>query len=188
MLSLRRGDRRGFTLVELIVVLVVMAALAAVITPAVIGRLGQGEAGAMSQNLRSVATAVERFRTDVGRYPDSLQHLVALPATARDVCGNVLPAAFRAEWSGPYLTRAITPAGIRTGTSLILRDVTRSPALSSISTPTGTLVVQATGVDQTLAQELDVAFDGTTSLSSGTIRWSSATGGTLFYDIPIRGC
>lgn len=185
------ADRRGFTLLELVIVLVIMAALAAVITPQLLGRLNQGEAGAMTQNLRSLSTAIERFRADVGRYPDSIQHLVTLPNTARDVCGNPLPAAFRAQWSGPYLTRTVTTAGIPTGSSTILRDVARTPASSSLAAPLGTLTVTANEVERTTAEALDRVFDGTTSLSAGTIRWTAGTAadrGWLYYDLPIRGC
>lgn len=187
----RAASRRGFTLIELVVVLVVMAALAAIITPQLAGRLTDGEAGALSQNLTTLSTGMQRFRNDVGRYPDSIQHLVSLPGTARDVCGNLLPAAFRAEWSGPYLTRTVAVNGIVSGTSTILRDITRVPTTSSPSAPVGTLTLRADGVDRVTADAIEADFDGNANLDAGTIEWdvgSDPSRGTLLYNIPVRGC
>lgn len=176
---------------ELVVVLAVTAMLAAVLAPQVMGRLRGSEVTSLARNLQTVAGAIEQFRADVGRYPDSVQHLVSLPAGRRDACGYLLPGAFSRAWAGPYLSRRVADTGIVSNSSTILLDIGRSPALSSPADPLGTLIITAEGVDRATAEGLEAAFDGSYDPSGGTVRWiasASADRGTLYYDIPIRGC
>lgn len=101
------GRDSGFTLLELLVVLAIMGLLAAIIGPNVIGYLGRGKSQAAAVQARSVATALNLFRVDVGRYPTEAEGLDALlkaPATAPGWNGPYLPEAkgIIDPWGNPY--------------------------------------------------------------------------------------
>jgi general secretion pathway protein G len=76
--SLRKS--RGFTLIELMVVVLILGVLAAVIVPNVIGSADTAKAGAAKQDVASLMQALKLYRLDNGRYPSSDQGLGALSA------------------------------------------------------------------------------------------------------------
>lgn len=175
--------RRGFTLIEVLVVLAVLAALVAVIAPMIAGRAREGTAVAVANNLRAIRTSVASFRQDVRRYPSTLTYLTTAPAgTPTDACGNNIPPAFVARWEGPYLRRSFPAGGLVSGDALILPDLVRTGGT------VGELTVQAIRVDQSAAVTLDDEFDGDSDLNAGAIQWTAAGEDTLAYVTPIRGC
>lgn len=100
----RRPDRRrGFTLIEIMVVITILGILAALIVPRVVGRTDDAKFAAARQDIASIMQALKLYRLDNGRYPTSEQGLAALIAkpTAEPVPGN---------WkSGGYLERSGVP-------------------------------------------------------------------------------
>jgi general secretion pathway protein G len=90
----------GFTLVELLVVLVILVLIASIVGPRVIGYLGSSRTKAANVQIESLVTAVELFRIDVGRYPTSAEGLEALVKPASNIKG----------WTGPYLAKPDLPA------------------------------------------------------------------------------
>lgn len=95
----RSGREAGFTLVELLVVLVILVLIASIVGPRVINYLGSSRAKAANVQIESLVTAVELFRLDVGRYPTSAEGLGALVKAPGSVRG----------WAGPYLTKPDVP-------------------------------------------------------------------------------
>jgi general secretion pathway protein G len=95
---LHRASRRalssaGFTLVELLVVLAILALLAGIVGPKVLGQLGGAKAKTAAVQIADLEKTLELFKLDVGRYPtaeEGLEALVKKPANAT-------------AWSGPYL-------------------------------------------------------------------------------------
>ena len=90
--SVRRGER-GFTLVELLLVLVILGILAAIVVPKFGGRTEQARITAAVTQISTFGTALNAFEVDTGSYPrgeDGLRQLLVAPA---DVTG----------WRGPYL-------------------------------------------------------------------------------------
>jgi general secretion pathway protein G len=68
---------RGFTLVELMVVLTVIALLLSVVVPDYVGRLRRAEEAVLKENLMMMRDALDKHYGDAGRYPSNLQDLVA---------------------------------------------------------------------------------------------------------------
>jgi len=79
---LARPTARGFTLIELITVMVILAILAAVIVPKFTGRTEQAKETAAKAEIKSLKTAVDMFEADNQRFPPDLQSLVVRPGSA----------------------------------------------------------------------------------------------------------
>jgi general secretion pathway protein G len=69
--------RLGFTLVELMVVLAVIALLLSVVVPDYMGRMRRAEEAVLEQNLVLMRESLDKHYADTGRYPTSLEELVA---------------------------------------------------------------------------------------------------------------
>jgi len=91
-------DQRGFSLIELLVVIIILGLLAGLVGPRLFGRVGQSKQAAARAQIELLGAALDQYRLDVGAYPPSgvgLQALVQNP--------NVL------NWNGPYLKKTFVP-------------------------------------------------------------------------------
>jgi general secretion pathway protein G len=70
--------RRGFTLVEIMVVVVILGILAVLVVPRVVGRTDEARATAAKQDVAAIMQALRLYRLDNGRYPTTDQGLAAL--------------------------------------------------------------------------------------------------------------
>jgi general secretion pathway protein G len=91
-------DRRGFTLVELLVVMVIVGLLLALVGPKVFSKLGKGKQTAAKAQIELLGQTLDHFRLDVGRYPTTQEGLGAL------VTNPGIP-----NWDGPYLNKKDVP-------------------------------------------------------------------------------
>ena len=88
---------RGFTLLELLVVMVIIGLLAGYVGPRFFSQIGKSEVKAARAQLDALEKALDHYRLDTGRYPTTEQGLAAL---------NERPAN-EAKWGGPYLKKAV---------------------------------------------------------------------------------
>lgn len=68
--------RRGFTLIELMVVMAIIATLMAIVAPRYFEHLHRAKESALRETLHVVRDAIDKFHGDTGRYPDSLEEMV----------------------------------------------------------------------------------------------------------------
>ncbi len=90
----RRG--RGFTIIEVLVIITIMGIIAAVVVPRLFGRIGQSRQAKAMSDASSIATTVNTFLIDMGKLPDTgnLDFLMTAPSGVSGTSGT---------WRGPYL-------------------------------------------------------------------------------------
>jgi general secretion pathway protein G len=89
--------RRGFTLLELLVVMVIIGLLAGYVGPRLFAQIGRSEVKVARAQIDGLQKALDQYRLDAGRYPATGQGLAALRARPGD----------EPKWAGPYLTKAV---------------------------------------------------------------------------------
>jgi len=72
-----RRRRAGFTLIELMVVLAIIALLLSIVAPHYAGRMDRAEVTVLRENLALMRDALDKYYADAGRYPETLDELVA---------------------------------------------------------------------------------------------------------------
>lgn len=88
---------RGFTLLELLVVLVVLGLLAGIVGPKYFNQLGKSEAKVARAQVESLVKALDLYRLEIGHYPSTEQGLQVLVSAPGDI----------PQWDGPYLQRGV---------------------------------------------------------------------------------
>jgi general secretion pathway protein G len=88
--------RKGFTLLELLVVIVIIGLLAGYVAPRYFSQVGKSEIQVAKAQIESLEKALDQFRLDTRRYPTAEEGLDVLVSRPANVQG----------WSGPYLKKA----------------------------------------------------------------------------------
>lgn len=92
-----RRQLLGFTLLELLVVMVIIGLLAAYVGPRYFAQLGKSEQSAAKAQIEALAKALDTYRLDTGYYPTTDKGLNALVVKPND----------EPKWQGPYLQKAV---------------------------------------------------------------------------------
>lgn len=87
----------GFTLLELLVVLVIIGLLVGYVAPRYFAQVGKSEVKVARAQIKSLEDALDQYRLDVGHYPSTEQGLAALFTQPEG----------EARWQGPYLKKAV---------------------------------------------------------------------------------
>lgn len=88
---------KGFTLLELLVVMVIIGLLAAYVGPRYFSQIGKSEQSAAKAQIEGLAKALDTYRLDTGHYPSTEKGLNAL----------VVKPADEPKWQGPYLQKSV---------------------------------------------------------------------------------
>lgn len=89
--------RKGFTLLELLVVMVIIGLLAGIVAPQYFAQLGKSNTKVARAQIEAFSQALDQYRLDQGRYPSTEQGMGALRVAPTDAV----------RWQGPYLKRDI---------------------------------------------------------------------------------
>lgn len=100
-----RIGNTGFTLIELMVVLVILGLLVGLVGPRLFGRVDSSKVQVAETQIKMLRGALQAYRLDIGRFPSTAEGLTALIRPPPEV------AAF---WSGPYVDDEIPPDPWRT--------------------------------------------------------------------------
>jgi general secretion pathway protein G len=86
-------DERGFSLIEVMVVLVIIGLIVGLVGPRLVGRVGKAKQKTAKAQIELLCTAVDTFKLDMGRYPKELKELVQQIDDKK--------------WEGPYLPKQL---------------------------------------------------------------------------------
>jgi len=95
-----RSKPQGFTLIEILVVIIVLGLLAALVGPRILGRVSEARSATARTQIDLLGLALDNYRLDNGVYPTTEQGLVALQEKPSR---EPLPL----NWRGPYLKKAV---------------------------------------------------------------------------------
>ncbi|WP_102798345.1 type II secretion system major pseudopilin GspG [Bowmanella denitrificans] len=92
---MKNNKQRGFTMIELLVVLVILGLLAGLVGPQFFGKVDSSKVRTAETQVKMLKMALQTYRLDVGRYPAKLDDLRSAPGDAQNY------------WAGPYLDEAV---------------------------------------------------------------------------------
>jgi general secretion pathway protein G len=95
----RRDSQRGFTLIEMLVVITIIGMIMGLIGPRVLNYMSESKVKTARIQIQSFGNALDLFYLDVGRYPTTAEGLAALVRPSGGVNG----------WAGPYLKGGVVP-------------------------------------------------------------------------------
>ena len=96
-IDVKPSSKKGFTLVEILVVMVIIGLIASLVGPRLFPKLGKGKQSAAKAQIELLGQALDQLRLDVGRYPTTQEGLNALMVNPGGID----------QWEGPYLKKEL---------------------------------------------------------------------------------
>ena len=104
MSKMIKRNSRGFTLIEMLIVIVVIAILALIVIPRLLGAGRKAKESALRGDLQQLRNAIQQFEADCGDYPSAISQLMTAPSAGATGGGGI--ALDVGAWKGPYLRTA----------------------------------------------------------------------------------
>ena len=99
-------QKKGFTLIEIMLVVIILGILAAMVVPKLTGRSDEARRSVAKTDIESnLALAIDLYEVDIGTYPDSLDDLLRAPSDATNWKGPYLKKKPLDPWGKPYIYR-----------------------------------------------------------------------------------
>lgn len=199
---MRTGTRRatgGFTLIEVLVIIALLAAIVAIVSPTLFSQLEKGDVTHLTGDATSVGSGIKTFRVDVSpSFPGDAEDLVHAITTADQ---SVEDAAYTAgqvnRWAGPYLEIDIAEGDVAGATDVAFETAFGASLLSDFwrfdsATSTGGndpepaagsgdwIAVRVSGMSQDAFDAVDAEADGGDGADAGRYRYDPATN-ILYY-------
>ncbi|NCP65646.1 MAG: type II secretion system major pseudopilin GspG [Paraglaciecola sp.] len=92
---MKKSVKNGFTMIELLVVLVILGLLAGLVGPQFFGKVDSSKVRTAETQVKMLKMALQTYRLDIGSYPAALNDLRTAPASAKG------------RWDGPYLDETL---------------------------------------------------------------------------------
>lgn len=193
--------RKGFTLIEILVTLLILSILVAILAPGVIGQLGKEDPVRVAEDLTAIKTGVNLFRLNVRpQFPGDLEDLAFAPSTAgdRDINGALYSSGASNKWKGPYVDLSIaesadtSTASIPTGFGGSIQagfrkctNATGAECVAPSGSNKGFLTIRLTGIDATQFTALNDLIDGegeSSPTSTGKLRFKAGSTSPVWSD------
>lgn len=195
--SARVADRSGSTFLVVLAMIGVFVAMAAVVTPGLVGALEFQRIEESAGRLERYDRAIGKFAVDVSSNPGTITQLTRqIVSTDLNSCGllynNRQLKLDDGPWMGPYVMRVVPSNGLLPlGIGTIQNQLIRDPILAANKNDSGNLIIRVGDVELRSAQALDLRIDGAVDATTGKVRWGVVDAEsfvTLDYTIPITGC
>lgn len=157
-------SRSGFTLIELMVVIAIIAVLAAVVAPQVFRQVEKGRIASVISFYNSVKVAATNYYLDVRAWPPTCGVSSSCDTEPGSFIINAIPPL--PGWDGPYLDRWPAPTGNPFGGYYDWRNLPLNPEFGPFAPERFITLPMPT----TAAQRLDVQIDGTINAGSGIVQ------------------
>lgn len=176
----------GFSLLEILVALTLIALLVGTLVPAVINQVSRGEATRVMDDLRGIENAAKSFRVDVNRWPADLEDLTtAISSTDQTFFAVAYPPGVLSQWKGPYLEGTVVADGGTLGSAggATILDNFISKSLNGQAY----LTIQVSSVESSTMEAISTTIDGNNDLTDGDTggRVRSAAGNLLYLAAPV---
>ena len=176
---MKNNKKKGFTLVELLVVIGIIAILAAVVAPNAFKAVEKSKIATAEADTKAIGTAYSSYHIDTTKYiTDATKaNLVTDP-------GSAVPG-----WNGPYIERIKDKNPW--GGNYTIKDVVAVGAVAAVATPFAAgeenrSYIEITSVSTEAKEKIESDLDGTAAVGAGTtgttgsVRWIADGGGTTF--------
>jgi len=158
-------DRKGFTLIELIVVIAIIAILAAVVAPTAMRSVDRARASSTIEDYQALKSSTFSFNTDCGNWPAALNDLVVTPGAAGCTTN---------AWDGPYIDRVPNSRWGAAGTTVGWVNTAAGGVICGAANPERYITIP--NIPSTIATagsaraRIDTALDNADGSAAGFVR------------------